>query len=101
MNDELILISLYLLGSGFVGISFKKNTTFSLTESIILGLTCSIPGAICLVVDGLAFLSMHLLRAGLVMGGKEYTDVIKSYLVKNTKIKIPVVKGDEPDSEEK
>jgi ABC-type proline/glycine betaine transport system permease subunit len=97
----IIITSLvYLAVAIFVGISMKKQTTFSKKECAVLGLTTAIPSVICLILDGLQILASWTLRAGFLLGGKEYTEVAESFISKQIGKNVTVIMGDESDSKE-
>lgn len=99
--DDLKIAGLvYLVVAAFAAFSMKKQTTFTFKESIILGLTTAIPGMFCLVIDFLQIIAASFLKIGFLLGGKEYTAVIQSFITKQIGKNVIVVKGDGSDSEE-
>ena len=98
--DYGILIFIYVSLAAFASYSLKKQTNFSVPECIILGLTSAIPAVFCVIVDVLQLVAVGFLKVGFIMGGKEYTEVIQSFISKQIGKNVTVVEGDEPDLEE-
>lgn len=100
-DDLKIFLLIYAGVSAFAAFSLKKQTNFSISESIVLGLTTAIPALFCLIADFIQLLAVSSLKLGFLLGGKEYTEVIQSFLSKQIGKNITVVKGDGSDSEGK
>jgi Na+-translocating ferredoxin:NAD+ oxidoreductase RnfD subunit len=74
--------------------SIKKNTTYGLFQSTVLGLLCVIPYLLGMVVDALQFGVAMLFKLAFALGGSSVEELIESHLMKKG-VKVKVVKGDD------
>jgi len=77
--------------------SIKKNTTYGLFQSTVLGLLCVVPYLLGMITDALQFGVAMLFRLAFALGGSSVDELIASNLTKKgIPVKV-VVKGDGSD----
>lgn len=95
----IISIIVVLLTATVIAISIKTETSFSLTRSIILGLTTAPFVLFRFSVDVIVFVANLGLKLGFALGGSNIEELMGSYFGEQVKKGNMVVRGDE--SEEK
>jgi len=77
--------------------SIKKNTTYGLFQSTVLGLLCVVPYLLGMITDALQFGVAMLFKLAFALGGSSTEELIASNLTKKgIPVKV-VVKGDGSD----
>lgn len=78
----IISIILVLVVAIIAVTSIKKNTTYGLFQSTVLGLLCVVPYLLGMIVDALQFGVAMLFRLAFALGGSSTTELITSHLTK-------------------
>lgn len=94
----MISVILVIVVAGFAVASVKMNTTYGWFQSTVLGLLCTIPFLLGLIVDALQFGVAMLFRLSFLLGGSSTDELIQSHLTKKgVPVKV-VVRGDRSDT---
>ena len=90
----IISIIIVLITAMFITMSIKFETSFSLTRSIILGLTSAPFVLFRLAVDILVFVANLGLKLGFILGGSNLEEILNSYFTEQVKNGKMEVRGD-------
>jgi len=79
MISMIVVLSIIVI---MATLSVKQNTTYGWFQSTVLGLLCTVPFVLGLIVDALQFGVSLLFRLAFALGGSSTSELIASHLTK-------------------